>query len=115
MNFLISFFVPSLLGVRLLERLIEKQFEKRDFVFYYLLILLFTNSISVVFSCWLFGLGGNLEASLMGSPLFSVKYILLSIIVSVILGLGIAVLKRYVSVSLEVVKNEKKKVQKKSK
>ena len=114
MNFLISFIVPSLLGFRLLEKLIEKQFQKRDFIFYYLMFLLFTNSISVVFSCLLFGLNGNLEASLLASPIFSVKYILLSIVVSIFLGIVFAVIKRYVSVSLEVVKNEKK-VKKKSK
>lgn len=109
MNWLISFFVPSMLGCRVLEKLMDKEFKRCDLIFYYFLILLFTNTITVVISNRLFGLTGNLEASLMGSPIFSVKYILISIFVSICIGVVIAILKKYVSVKLEVIKNEKKK------
>ena len=109
MNWLISFFVPSMLGCRVLEKLMDKEIKRYDLIFYYLVILLFTNTIAVVISNLLFGLTGNLEASLLVSPVFSVKYILVSIFISICVGVVIAVLKKYVSVTLEVVKNEKKK------
>lgn len=109
MNWFISFFVPSMLGCRVLDKLMKNEIKKRDLIFYYFTILLFTNTIGVVISRYLFGLQSNLEASLIASPIFAVKYILVSVTISVSIGVIIAILKKYVSISLEVNKHEKKK------
>ena len=109
MCWLVSLFSPSLFGCRVLEYFINEKLEKRDLIFYYLFILLFTNSFSVVISNFLFGLATNLERALNNSPIFSVKYIFVSVFISVLLGFFISVFRKYISFSLEVTKNDNKK------
>lgn len=110
MNYYISMIIPSLIGLKFyininnLDSLNKKNFLEH--IYYYLILFLLTNTFTSLFSCIFLGLNSKLEDSLNEFPMFSIKYIFISIFFTYIICIIITFIKK--RVSLEVCVNVKK-------
>lgn len=107
---LISFFLPSMLGLKILDKL-SKINTKKDFVIYYSLLVLFSNFICSIFIIILNKFDGNLCLYIDEHLMFTCKYILMSLIVNLILSFIMGICIKNCDISLEVKheKNNKKR------
>ena len=107
MNIFISLFLPSLVGYKLLLNINKKKrFNIESKIFYYLMFLLFSNSISIIIAKLLFGLNSNLESNLYLYPIFAVKYIITCLIINIILAFLFSFIKE-VTIDIEIKKIKK--------
>ncbi|MBQ6494989.1 MAG: hypothetical protein IJI49_03200 [Bacilli bacterium] len=99
----IGIFFPSIIGLFALEKLLkEYKFKKRDYIYYYTLLNLFSNSLCMI----IFRLFSNtytyIETNLEIYSMYFVKYVLLSIIINIALAIIITCIKKYIKISIEV-------------
>jgi len=106
MNSLFILLLPSILGLKIISHLYPKK-TNRDLIFYYLLLILFSNVICMLFVVLVNKFDGNLCMYIGDHLKFSLKYVFLSIFTNVILGFVFSILIKNFKISLEV-KNEKK-------
>ena len=115
MNSFIGLLLPSLIGYKIFLNINKmRKFNIESKVFYYLMFVLFSNTISVFISKFLFGLNNNLDDNLNVSPLFSVKYIILSVIINLVLVVILSFAKE-ISFSIDIKKIKGCKHEKNSK
>lgn len=103
---LIAIFDPSFLGVKVIDYL-EKKLSLKDSVYYFMIILLFTNIITNIITYLCFNVSSDMVLYLNTLPIFFAKYALTASVVSIIVAVGIIVFKKNISFKIEVVKNEK--------
>lgn len=114
MNSFIGLLLPSLIGYKIFLNINKKiKFNIESKVFYYLMFVLFSNTISVFISRFLLGLNNSLDDNLYAYPLFSMKYIIISIIVNIILVVILSFVKE-LSFSISIEKTNRGKHEKKS-
>lgn len=106
MNSLFILLLPSVLGLKIINHLYNKK-SNRDLVFYYLLLVLCSNILCMLFVVSANKFDGNLCLYMNEHLIFSFKYLILSVFTNIILGFAFSILIKNFKFSLEV-KNEKK-------
>lgn len=104
---LLIFLLPSVLGIKIID-ILSKKGKIKDFVIYYLLLVLFSNFICMGAIIILNNFDSNIFLYMTEHLKFSFKYLILSMLVNLILGFIFSIFIKYVSISLEV-KNENSK------
>ncbi len=104
----VAIFVPSILGVGVIEYF-KKNINLKNSIYYYAILLAFSNVINVVVSYCLFDVSSSIAIILDSAPIYFCKYIVVSILVNCILAFLIVLFEKNISFEVEVVKNEKKK------
>lgn len=108
MNFFIVFFLPCILGLFIYYKLVNKK-KKFDLSVVYLLNVLFTNILNMIVlylrNTDVYNLGTKIE----GNFRFSLKYILLSLIMTTVISIIFVIIKKYISITIEVKNGKKKK------
>ena len=105
---LICFLLPSMLGLKILDKL-NKINTKKDFIIYYSLLVLFSNFICSILIIVLNKFDGNLCLYIDEHLMFTCKYILLSLIINITLSFIISVCIKNCDISLEVQSEKKSK------
>ena len=108
MNFFIVFFLPCILGLFIYYKLVNKK-KKFDLSVVYLLNVLFTNILNMIVlylrNTNVYNLGTKIESNFR----FSLKYILLSLIMTTVISIIFVIIKKYISITIEVKNGKKKK------
>ena len=103
MNHLIVMLFPSLIGYKFLMHINrEEKFNLENKIVYYLILVLLSNTIGLIISKVFFGFSSNLDSSLENYPLFTFKYIIISIIINILLSFVISFFRKNVSFSIEI-------------
>jgi len=114
---LIAIFAPSFLGLKIIDYS-EKGLSLKNSIYYFMVILMFTNIITNVITYLCFNISSDMILYLNTLPIFFAKYVITAIIATVLIAIGIIVFKKNISFKIEVVKNEevsgKKRTKKKS-
>lgn len=111
MYLFICLFLPSIIGIKFIDILI-KNLKTKDLIIYYLMLVLFSNTICIIISRFLFNIEQDMIFNLNSCPMFFVKYVLISIILNLIISFIFSLIIKNFSLSLEVVKNDKKQSKK---
>ncbi len=110
MNFIYGMLLPSLIGLKFFKNINrDRKFTKIDYVYYYCTLVLFSNLICVFISHILFGLNTNLEDNLINFPTFSIKYIVVNLLINLLLPLVYTIIIKNVSYTLKVSDRVEKK------
>lgn len=117
MNSYLCILIPSIISVFIYEHVTKKRLNTRDSIFVFLLFVLFNNVIASVVCRLLFNIVESLEIHLSSFPMFAVKYIIISLIISVILPVLYIFLEKNIIFKIEVKKkkNEEDKKHRKNK
>ncbi len=109
MNFYIAFFLPCILGLSLYSYL-TKEKNIVSIVINYFLFTLLSNIMSMIILILRNSVneGTNLMTNMECYFLFGVKYMLMTMVFSVVVALVIYVINKYFSFSIEVVNGRKK-------
>ena len=109
MNFYIAFFLPCILGLSLYSYL-TKEKNIVSIVINYFLFTLLSNIMSMIILILRNSVkeGTNLMAHMECNFSFGVKYMLMTMVFSVVVALVIYVINKYFSFSIEVVNGRKK-------
>ncbi len=105
---LIAVFIPSVLGVKLIDCILKKSDWKRMGYFYCLLLLVST-IINNIIAVSIFGLSSDLLLSLNTDQMVFIKYTIVSIIVNILIAIIIVINVKHLSIDIVVKKNEKSK------
>lgn len=108
MNTFVCLFLPSVIGIKFMDTLI-KNIKIKDLIMFYFTNVLLSNYI-VIFLMklfWNFSIG--VEAQIISSTTFAIKYITLSLVVNLFIAfIGSLVIKNF-DISLEAVHGKKRK------
>lgn len=104
---LFIFFLPSVLGIKILKKLNNND-NIKELIVYYLLLVLFSNFICSSIIVLLNNFDGNLVLYVEEHLKFSLKYLILSTSINVLLSFIYSIFIKNLNVILEV-KNENKK------
>ena len=104
----IAVFLPSVIGVKVLDYL-EKGLSLKNIVFYYIILVTLSLEFNSVFSYLFLHVDSELTNNLNNYPGILSKFLLISIIINIILSVLFYVLKRNFSFDIEVKQNEKNK------
>ena len=107
MNYLFTFLLPSILGIKLFSYLDGENNNMKNISTYFIFVLLSNYiciAIDILFNKFSFNLTDYIENNLV----FAFKYITLSIIINIILAFLMEIIKKYIKISIEVKNNEKK-------
>jgi len=102
---LIAIFAPSFLGLKIIDYS-EKGLSLKNSIYYFMVILMFTNIITNVITYLCFNISSDMILYLNTLPIFFAKYVITAIIATVLIAIGIIVFKKNISFKIEVVKNE---------
>ncbi len=91
---LLIFLLPSVLGIKIVDTLVKRE-KIKDFIIYYLLLVLFSNFICMGIIIILNNFDGNLFLYIMEHLKFSFKYILLSIVINIFLSFVFSAFTKY--------------------
>ena len=111
---LIAIFASSFFGLKIMDYS-EKNLSLKDSIYYYVIILMFTNIVTNIITYLCFNVSSDMILYLNTLPIFFAKYTLTAIVVSVLSAIIIIVFKKNVSFKVEVVKNEEKSSEKRTK
>jgi len=103
---LIAILAPSFLGVKFIEHLL-KGLTIRNTIYYYTILLLFSSLLNNLFCNLLWKLNDSILLNLNAYPIFFCKYVILSIIINIILGLVFVVIIKNISFKIVVEENVK--------
>ena len=103
---LIAILIPSLIGLKIIEYFF-KEFNLKDYIYYYLVLLLFTSILNCIVAYSIFHLEANIFYHLNWLPIYFCKYSLISIFVNVLFAFFIVVIVKNISCKIEVLKSEK--------
>lgn len=112
MDYYIAFFLPSILGVKLFSYFNNEK-NVFELIMNYLVFVLFSNLGSMLTMILIKSTATNIIDAIRYNFVFGFKYILLSIVFNIILTILLTAIKKYISVSIEVTKNEKNNNKKK--
>ncbi len=102
LNQIIGIFIPSIIGNRKYISIFGNTDNKINYVERYLIIALFTNMIAYAISIWVFN-----EPGFEFTNQFTVKYVILSVIISYMLPVIYEFIKSNFNLNIVVKKNEK--------
>lgn len=110
MNFYITFFLPSILGLSLYSYL-KKENSIVNLVMSYFLLTLLSNMATMLFLVVRGTIreGVSLMMHIDYSFSFGVKYMLLTMVLSVVIGVVLYIINKYCSFSIEVTNGKKEK------
>lgn len=108
MNFLIVFLLPSVLAIKLFIHLNNEK-KVSDMIIYYSLFALFSNCISMILVAIKNKTALNLVEYATNNYIFSIKYIILMVIVNIFLAILFTIIKKYFYFTIEVENGKKKK------
>lgn len=110
MNFYIAFFLPSILGLSFYSYL-KKENNTVGLVLNYFLLTLLSNMVTMLFLVVRNTVreGVSLMTHIDYSFSFGVKYMLLTMVVSVVIGVVLYIINKYCSFSIEVINGKSKK------
>ena len=109
MNSLIVYLLPSIIGLKIYE-VLTKNKNIKDIIINYLSLILLSNFILIIILYIKNKFEYNLTEFIESNMSFSIKYILLSIIINIILGYIYSIINKDVSFKLERInQNEKGK------
>lgn len=110
MNFYIAFFLPSILGLSFYSYL-KKENNTVGLVLNYFLLTLLSNMVTMLFLVVRNTIreGVSLMTHIDYSFAFGVKYMLLTMVVSVVIGVVLYIINKYCSFSIEVINGKNKK------
>ena len=104
MSTVMGLIFPSIIGIYILEKLLnELKFNIKDYIYYGVILTLLSNCLSLIISRILFNLNGSIEVFL-NYPIFFVKYVFVSLIFNFIIAVGITIVKKNIDISIEVKK-----------
>ena len=106
---LFIFFLPSVLGIKVLKKL-NKNDNIKELFLYYLLLVLFSNFICSGIIVLLNNFDGNLVLYAQEHLKFSIKYLILSISINLLLSFIYSILIKNLNVILEVKYENKKDI-----
>lgn len=109
----VAFFIPSLLGLKLIDILLKE--DKKELIFNYVILLSFSMIINNIISFAIFNIPSNIYYHLKELPIFFSKYMVCSIVINILIAFIIIVVKKNCSLELEIEKNETKKKRKTTK
>lgn len=104
----IALFIPSAVGLKLIDYF-DKGLDFKRNIYYYILLLLLSTIITNVLVYLFFGVANNITAYLDSLPIFFAKYALVSLVLNLLLGLIIVVIRENISFQIEVEKVEKER------
>lgn len=107
MNSLIVYLLPSIIGLKIYE-VLTKNKNIKDLIINYLSLILLSNFILMIILYIKNKFEYNLTEFIETNMIFSIKYILISIIINVILGYVYSILNRNVSFKLERINQDEK-------
>lgn len=107
MNYLFVYLMPSLIGLKIYDTLVEKKSNK-SLLFSYLTMVFFSNFMLMVILAIKNKFALSLSEYIEGNMIFSIKYIIMSLIINVIIGYGYSLLNKNLSFKLERVSHEEK-------
>lgn len=106
---LIGMILPSIFGLIILEHIAKDwKLSKKNYVYVFSMLLLFSSIISLVISRFLFGVEDYVFECLSYYPMFFVKYVTVSLVVNFILAIIFILIRKYISIHIEVSKRETK-------
>lgn len=108
MNTLISLLGPSLLGLKIFESL-NKKLSNRDILIYYGIFTFIINTLTTLISYLLFDIREDITLLLKENVTFSLKYILISSFIMIIVVVLTDIINKNIKIKFEVVKNEENK------
>ena len=102
----IGIFSPSIVGLFILEKLTKEYcFSKKDYLYYYIILNLFSNSLCLITLRIFTTTYTYIESNLEIYSMFFVKYIFLSLLYNFIIAIILSCIKKYIIISIEVKKN----------
>lgn len=105
----ICLFLPAVLGTVVYLKLQTKKKETLSIILYYFGNVLWTTFFSLLISYFAFHVNSDIENLLTVSVPFAIKYLSVSIIISILWTMIYTVVEKNMNVKLVVKKNEKKK------
>lgn len=109
MNSLIVYLLPSIIGIKIYEVLTNNK-NTKDLIINYLSLVLLSNFILVIVLYIKNKFEYNLTNFIENNMIFSIKYIIISIIINTLLGYIYSIINKNISFKLErIIKNEKGK------
>lgn len=109
MNSILVYFLPSIIGIKIYE-VLTKNKNNKDLIFNYLTLVLISNFILMIILYIKNRFEYNLTDFIENNMSFSIKYILFSIIINILLGYIYSIINKDVSFKLERInQNEKGK------
>lgn len=100
MNNLIVYLLPSIIGIKIYEVLTNNK-DIKDLIINYLSLVLLSNFILIIVIYIKNKFEYNLTEFIENSMLFSIKYIMISIIINILLGYLYSIINKNVSFKLE--------------
>ena len=107
MNSLIVYLLPSIIGLKIYE-VLTKNKNIKDIIINYLSLILLSNFILIIILYIKNKFEYNLTEFIESNMSFSIKYILLSIIINIILGYIYSIINKDVSFKLERINQDEK-------
>ena len=96
-------FFPSVVGLFILEKILnDYNFKIKDYFYYFIIFSLFSNIICLVITRIFFNISSYIVASLESYPIFFVKYVIVSLLINLILAITFSCVHKYVEISIEV-------------
>lgn len=108
MTAFVAIFLPSVIGVKIMDYL-EKGLSLKNIIFYYIILVTVSLGINSVFSYLFFNINSEIVNNLNSLPIFLSKFLLVSIVINIVLSILLCVIKNNFSFNIEVKKNEKSK------
>lgn len=107
MNSLIVYLLPSIIGLKIYE-VLTKNKNIKDIIINYLSLILLSNFILIIILYIKNKFEYNLTEFIESNMSFSIKYILISIIINIILGYIYSIINKDVSFKLERINQDEK-------
>lgn len=110
---LMAILLPSVLGVKILDYL-NKGLDLKNTVYYYFILVLFSNFFNNIFSYLIFKINENIFYSLCEYPILFSKFILVSIVINILLVFLIIILQKNIKIDVVTVSKGSKNVKRKT-
>lgn len=109
MNTMIVYFLPSIIGIKIYEVLTQNK-NNKDIIINYLSLVILSNLMLIITLYIKNKFEYNLTNFIENNMAFSIKYILISIIINIILGYLYSIINKNISFKLErIIQDEKGK------